>query len=416
MIVIQILQVIRPAAGGMLTHLGLLLAGLNRAGHEITVACPIDEKMMQCIRDAGISRVLPLDTGDELRPWLDPLVVWRFSRFLHRHPFAIVHAHGAKAALITRLALNYGSKLDYPVVVSYHNEILPASRHPQKRRLRRLMEKRLINDTSHFIAVSPGIKDELIQDIGCPEERVSFIPNGISLEDLDQVSRGVEVREKTRSTWGWPQHTDVFVVGTACRLTREKGIDILLQAAFQAVQVEPSLRFVIIGDGPLAEGFKEDARARGLCDYLHFLGFCDNAWNLFPAFDAFVLASRTEGWPLSIMEAMALGLPVIATTVGGIPEMVDSGKTGILVEPEDVNELSKALVRLATDRPLADKLGEAAAIRAREHFDANTMIAKVEAVYQQLLHGGPIRSRGEEGVTDNCPNTAREAGGDGGNG
>ena len=77
--------------------------------------------------------------------------------------------------------------------------------------------------------------------------------------------------------------------------------------------------------------------------------------------------------------------------------MVDSGKTGILVEPEDVNELSKALVRLATDRPLADKPGEAAAIRAREHFDANTMIAKVEAVYQQLLHGGQYGAGGTKG-------------------
>lgn len=400
----------------MLTHLRILLDGLNRAGHEITVACPVDERMMQCIRDAGISRILPLDTGDELRPWLDPLVIRRFSRFLQSHPFDVVHAHGAKAGLITRLALGYGSKLGYPVVVSYHNEILPGSRHLQKRRLRRFMEKRLVKDTSHCIAVSPSIKDELIQDIGCPEERVSFIPNGISLVDLDQVNRGVEVGEKTRSTWGWSQETDAFVVGTACRLTREKGMDIFLQAAFRAIQVEPSLRFVIIGDGPLSEGLEEDAKACGLRDYLRFLGFCDNAWNLFPGFDAFALASRTEGWPLSIMEAMALGLPVIATAVGGIPEMVESGKTGILVQPEDVVGLSQALVNLARNRPLADKLGEAAAIYAREHFDANAMLAKVEAVYQQVLGGRSVRSKGEEGVTDNCLSTARQAGGDGGNG
>lgn len=410
--ILQILQVIRPAAGGMLTHLRILLDGLNRAGHEITVACPVEEKMMQCIRDAGISRILPLDTGDELRPLVDPVVVWRFSRFLHRHPFDIVHAHGAKAGLITRLALNYGSKLDYPIVVSYHNEILPASRHVQKRRLRCLMEKRLVKDTSHFIAVSPSIKDELIQDIGCPEERVSFIPNGISMAELAPASLGVEARERTRSIWGWPQETDVFVVGTACRLTQEKGMDILLRAAFQAVKVEPSLRFVIIGDGPLAEDIKEDVKTSGLHDYLRFLGFCDDAWNLFPALDAFVLPSRTEGWPLSIMEAMALGLPVIATEVGGIPEMVESGKTGILIQPEDVNGLSQALVNLARNRPLVNKLGKAAAIYAREHFDANTMIAKVEAVYCQILRG---RSLGE-GVTDSCPNTVSKTGGNGGSG
>ena len=390
----QILQVIRPAAGGMLTHLGILLAGLYKAGYDITVACPVEEKMMQCLRDTGVSKLLPLDVGDDVRPWLDPMVVWRFSRFLHRHPFAIIHAHGAKAGLITRLALDYGSKLSYPVVVSYHNEILPISRHPQKRRWRRLMEKHLAKDTSHFIAVSPSIKNELIQYIGCLEERVSFIPNGICLAELDEIGRDDKARENQRSMWGWPKDTNVFVVGTACRFTWEKGIDLLLLAASQAVQAEPSLRFIIIGDGPLAGELKESAKTLGLDDYLHFLGFCDNARNLFPALDAFVLSSRTEGWPLSIMEAMLLGLPVIAPKVGGVPQMIRPGKTGILIEPEDVNGLTEALVYWARNRHRASQLGEAARVYARENFDAEDMISKVETVYQEVLLGSQLQDGG----------------------
>ncbi|NMB10816.1 MAG: glycosyltransferase family 4 protein [Firmicutes bacterium] len=384
----QILQVLRPAAGGMLTHVEVLLAGLSQAGYDTTVACPIDENLMQRVRAAQVFRVLPLDVGDDLRPWLDPLVIRRFARFLRRQSFAIIHAHGAKAGLITRLALSYGSKLHYPVVVSYHNEILPVSRHSQKRRWRRFIERRLAKDTAHFIAVSPSIKAELIQVIGCPPEKVSCIPNGISLQELVDPDRAVGIRKAQRSQWDWPESSDTFVVGTACRLTEEKGIDILLAAAVEAVRVEKALRFVIIGAGPEGEKLRRVVEEMGLTDHVRFLGFCDTARNLFPAFDAFVLPSRTEGWPLSIMEAMVMGLPVIATRVGGIPHMVEAGQTGILVQPGQVRDLTEALILLARDRSRARRLGEAAAEYGREHFDARAMVAQVEKVYRQLRPEG----------------------------
>lgn len=365
----------------MLTHVELLMAGLGQAGYDITVACPIEEQLMKHIRAAGVSRILPLDIGDDLRPCLDPLVIWRFSRFLRHHPFAIVHAHGAKAGLITRLAL---SKLDYPVVVSYHNELLSATYHPQKRRMRAFVERRLAQDTDHFIAVSPTIRDELIQCIGCSPAKVSFIPNGILLDDSASEHVRVGARRTVRSMWGWPEGAGHFVVGTACRLTREKGIDILLAAASQAIRMEPTLRLVIFGDGPLASELEGKAQEGGLSEYVRFLGYCDRARELFPALDAFVLPSRTEGWPLSIMEAMAVGLPVIATRVGGVPHMVETGRTGLLVAPGEVDELAQALLVLARDRSLARRLGEAAADYAEEHFDVKTMVARVGDIYAQI--------------------------------
>ncbi|NMB45403.1 MAG: glycosyltransferase family 4 protein [Firmicutes bacterium] len=380
----RILQVIRPAAGGMLTHVEILMAGLRRAGYEITVACSIEETLMQRLRTIGVCRILPLDIGDGVRPWVDPLVIRRFARFLHRHPFDIVHAHGAKAGLVTRLALNYGNKLNYPVVVSYHNEILPTHRDVQQRRWRQFMERLLAKGTTHFIAVSPGIRDELLQTIGCPAEKVSFIPNGVLLDKTHEPNRMVDARANHRAQWGWAEDANIFVVGTACRLTREKGIDILLAAAARVVAVESTLRFVIMGDGPLKEELKQDAQARGLSDHVRFLGFCDTARHLFPAFDTFVLPSLTEGWPLSLMEAMVAGIPVIATRVGGIPEMVEAGRTGILVSPGEVEELTQALLAVARDRPLAKRLGSEAAEYAKKHFDAHFMVDQVERVYQRI--------------------------------
>lgn len=383
----RVLHVIRPAAGGMLTHLELLLKGLGQAGYDLTAACPVEELVLQRLRAAGVTRILPLDVGDTLRPWLDPLIIGKFSSFLKEHPFDVIHAHGAKAGLITRLALNWRGRLPYPVIVSYHNEILPESRSSRQQRVRYLAEKYLAKYTSHFIAVSPGIKDELINVIGCPPGQVSLIPNGIELAELENGEKNGEIRRVYRSMWGWSDDVHTFVVGTACRLMWEKGPDLLLEAARLALEEEPSLRFVIIGDGPMADELRQTAEAYGLIPFVRFLGYQDNARRIFPAFDAFVLLSRTEGWPLSIMEAMAAGLPVVATGTGGPAYMIKSGRTGILVSPGDVRKPAEALILLARDRAWAKELGRAAADYVRRHCSAETMVTQVETVYHQLLQG-----------------------------
>lgn len=388
----------RPAAGGMLTHLELLLKGLGQAGYELTAACPVEELVLQRLRAAGVFRILPLDVGDALRPWFDPLVIGKFARFLQEHPFDILHAHGAKAGLITRLALNWRSRLAYPVIVSCHNEILPDSRHPRYRRARWLVEKYLARYTSHFIAVSPGIQDELIRVIGCPPHKVSFIPNGIELPESQNREGEAAVRSAYRALWGWPADSGSFVVGTACRLTWEKGVDVLLQAAGLAVGREPSLRFVIIGDGPMVDELQQAAASQGLGPFVSFLGYQEHARTMFPAFDAFALPSRSEGWPLSVMEAMAAGLPVVAARAGGPAYMIDSGRNGILVSPGDPQKLAEALILLARDREWAKELGRAAADYARRHFSAERMVSQVEMVYRRLLEGKqavPVLGKGE---------------------
>lgn len=342
---------------------------------------------MQRVRAAGVFRILPMDVGDVLRPWLDPLVIGKFSRFLQEHPFDIIHAHGAKAGLITRLALNWRGRLRYPVIVSYHNEILPESRRSRQRRARYLAEKYLAKYTSHFIAVSPGIRDELINIIGCPPEQVSLIPNGIELAESEDGEKSAEIRRTYRSAWGWPDDAHWFVVGTACRLTWEKGPDLLLEAARLAIEKEASLRFVIIGDGPMADELRRVAETYGLAPFVRFLGYQDDARRIFPAFDAFILPSRTEGWPLSIMEAMAAGLPVIASGAGGPDYMIDSGRSGILVSPGDAHKLAEAMILLARDRAWAKDLGRTAADHARRYFGAEAMVAQVQMVYNKLLQG-----------------------------
>ena len=379
-VILRILQVLRPATGGMLGHVELLLSGLNEKGHDIIVACPVEEKSLHCLKAAGVFKMQPLDTGDDLRPWLDSLTIGKFARFLDANPFDIIHAHGAKAGLITRLALHLGRRQRSPVIVSYHNEISPPSRQGYKRQVRRHAERLLKKDTAHFIAVSPSIQRELIEEIGCPPQKVSFIPNGIYINGAEQTKLPIQA-------WSdWPE--DVFIVSTVARLTWEKGVDVLLEGFARAVKVEPRLRLVIVGDGPQGVWLRERIAAEGLGDQVRLLGYVENARSLLGAFDAFALPSRTEGWPLSIMEAMAAGLPVVASGVGGIPELVLGGQCGILVEPGEVNQLKDALVDLARDPIKARKLGQKAALHARKHFSAQIMVDRVHGVYQAIIGNG----------------------------
>lgn len=381
----RVLQVLRPAAGGMLGHVEILLKGLKQAGYDITVACPVEEKSLRCMQAAEVFKLLPLDTGDGLRFWLDPFVIRRFAGFLGRHPFDIIHAHGAKAGLITRLALNLrGSSGPWPVVISYHNEILPLSRHAQGRQMRRYAERFLRRNTAHFIAVSPSIQAELIEEIGCPLQKVSFIPNGIYIDGVEQAST-----HRIKDHLGWP--SDVFAVCTIARLTWEKGVDVLLEGFAGAIKIEPRLRLVIVGDGPKATWLRERVDAEGLSDEIKLLGHVQNARSLLPGFDAFALPSRTEGWPLSIMEAMAAGLPVVASRVGGMALLGLENECGILIDPGDTHQLKEALVALAKDPVWAQELGQKAALHARQHFDANTMVNRVHEVYQAVMGNGGIQ-------------------------
>jgi glycosyltransferase involved in cell wall biosynthesis len=141
----------------------------------------------------------------------------------------------------------------------------------------------------------------------------------------------------------------------------------------------------VVGDGPLRQALEEKARALRLNGTVRFLGAVPNASSLLPHFDIFVLSSLWEGMSNSLLEAMAAGKPVVATDAGGSPEVVIDGKTGILVPPNDPEALADAMLRLLADRELARSLGEAGRVRVQSEFTLETMVARLEELYDSLL-------------------------------
>jgi glycosyltransferase involved in cell wall biosynthesis len=198
---------------------------------------------------------------------------------------------------------------------------------------------------------------------GFPQRRMHVIPYGIS------------VRRPSPSPLHFPRR-----IGTAAMLEQRKGIDVLLDA-YAAMQVPAELD--VFGDGSLRGEL--EARARSLAIDVRFHGFVDDLRQQLLELDAFVLPTRADNLPVAILEAMAIGLPVVATRVGGVPELVLDRETGYLVDPDDPGELSHALDAVVADPDRHRLFGEASAARIAAHFEAGAVAARMVQLYEHLL-------------------------------
>ncbi len=200
--------------------------------------------------------------------------------------------------------------------------------------------------------------------------------------DLASVRRGPAARSEGRRRLGLSD--SALVVATVGNLTAKKDHATFLDAVAALARDHPDLVAVIVGTGPLEAELRGRARTLGLEPHVQFAGIRDDVYELLPGFDAFVLTSRYEGLPISLLEAMATGIPSVVTRVGGIPEVVSDGVEGFLVPPGDVGSIGAALAKLLDDPPLRVTMGAAAAARARE-FDLRSAVLATQAVYDRVL-------------------------------
>lgn len=235
---------------------------------------------------------------------------------------------------------------------------------PSRRRRGRVMKRAITRLQAATIAVGSGSAEELHRFFGIPRRRISVVHNGVA------------DRPFTRPPIGSPP-----VVGCAARLEDQKGIDFLLQAMAQI----PEARLVLVGDGERREALEQQAQALGMADRVEFKGWLDDAGAEIAAFDVFALASRDEAFPLTIVEAMLSGTPVVATDVGSVAEAVIDSVTGLLVPAGDVPALVAAVRRLLADGDLRDRLATAARAHAERHFTDTAMAEGYDRVWSQVL-------------------------------
>jgi glycosyltransferase involved in cell wall biosynthesis len=302
----------------------------------------------------------------------DPRWLLRARRLVRRNAYDVVHVHGAAVAVLYRLLnLTIPRRQRPRVVLTQHNDWRLASRRA------RLMEQSTYRLDSARFAVSQTTWESMPRRV---RSRTQVLVHGVPLADIHALRTE---REAVRAELG-TRPGDVVAM-TVANLRPEKGYPDLLEAAALALPRAPALRFVAVGGGPPGAdvGLQAAIERAGLADRFHFLGVREDAVRLLAGADLFVLASRTEGFPIALMEALGMGLPVVSTGVGGIPEAVHDGTEGLLVPPGRPDLLAEALVRLAGDGTQRQRMGEAAAQRGRQ-YDIRLAAGRTAEVYREL--------------------------------
>jgi len=231
------------------------------------------------------------------------------------------------------------------------------------------------------VAISDGVRAAL-QAGGVPLRHIRVIPSGI---DTARFMQSSHLRNQVRAAHEIRSDEDVVLMVGA--LSERKGHSTLLHAAHHLQERGIRLRYLVCGDGPLRTTLETEARQLGLTENLQFLGFCPDVLGYLAAADIFVHVPLWEGLGVAVIEALAAGLPVIASRVGGLPELIDGHTTGVLVPPQDAVALAIALERVIQNRPWAKTLAQAGQTLVRTRFDVTVMAQANEALYYQLLAG-----------------------------
>ena len=279
----------------------------------------------------------------------------------------VVHAHGYKADLYTWAALRNAA---IPVISTCHNWIETTG----PLRAYGTLDRRVLRSFAAVVAVSQEVQERLLS-AGVDPDRVTRIPNGIDTQPFlahAPVSRA--------------QSSGVsLLIGFVGRLSPEKGPDLFLQAAARVLQQYPLTRFQIIGDGPDRSSLQQLAQTLNIQDQVAFLGRKDNMPGVYATLDLLVSSSRQEGLPMSLLEAMASSLPIVATSVGEVPSLIHDQSTGLLVPPDDVAALAAAIGSLLADATFCQQLGTNARLLVEKDFSAAQMTQRYKQVYAQTL-------------------------------
>jgi glycosyltransferase involved in cell wall biosynthesis len=383
----KILRVIaRLNMGGPALHVAYLTEGLRERGYDTTLVAGSlarGEDSMAFVADSrGVEIVRIDELGREISPFRDFVATLRLARLIRRERPDILHTHTAKAGTVGRVAALLAGRHAPPIVVhTFHGHVLRGYFGPVRTRLFRLLERWLARHTTALIAVSPQVRDDLVALGVAPAERFVVIRLGIELEE--RVAGEQNGRAESRRYLGI--EPDRFAVGWIGRMTAVKRTDDIL-VAFKCLRDEGvDAVLCLVGDGPDRPQLELRAHELGLIRDTLFLGYQEDVAPFYAAFDALVLPSSNEGTPVSAIEALAAGRPVVATRVGGVPDVVQEGEDGFLVEPGATDELADRLAELARDPKLRERMGRAGRERVLPRYAVERLVDDVDRLYRSLV-------------------------------
>lgn len=320
-----------------------------------------------------------------LSPVSDLRALWALYRICRRGEFDMVHTHGSKAGIIGRWAAWLaGCRL---LVHTCHGSVFSGYAGRLFSRLFVYAERLTARITQQIITLTPeGAEEFLAFDIA-PEEKFASIPSGVEVERFSPPAE--HDKALARQKMGLPREGPI--VGSVGRLDWIKGYDLLVEASALVLRKRPDVLFAVAGDGHEREALEELTRRLRVAHRWRFLGWRDELELIYKAFDLSVLPSRNEGMGRTAVEAMACGLPVVATAVGGLPYVVEDGVTGLLVKPDSPRALAGAILKFIEDEAALRRMGLAGPKRARERFSHRMMLDDIHRIYARLFNASGHR-------------------------
>jgi glycosyltransferase involved in cell wall biosynthesis len=380
---VKILHVIaRLNVGGAALSVLELAAEQQRRGHDVLVVAgriPQGEESMEHVAvELGVRHEhLPV-LQRELSARADAEAIRFLRTKLRTLRPDVLHTHTSKAGATGRLAaLAAGAGRPAAIVHHFHGHVLTEYFSPARERFFRVLERGLAATSGALIAVSDEVRDDLLRLKVAPAAKIRVVRYGFDLDRRTRVDEGAALKLREQAGIA----ADAFVAGWAGRLTAVKRpLDLIRVAAAAG-----GLELLLAGDGELRGEVEALAAQLGVADRVHFLGYVQEIAPVYAASDALLLTSANEGTPVVAIEALAAGVPVVATDAGGTRTVVDDGETGFLSPVGDTSALAERIERLDADPSLRRAFGDMGAARMRERFSTERMADDVARIYDELI-------------------------------
>jgi glycosyltransferase involved in cell wall biosynthesis len=350
---------------------------LSGERYKIMVACLPTGAFIEKIGESEVE-VKSVD----MRNRFNPRVILQLADLMKREKVDIVHSQGARADFFARIAARLAR---VPIVVS--TIAMPAEGfdvNPIRKLIYMVFNRFSERFVDRFMVVSDALEKTMIEKHKIEPQRVVKIYNGIETDEY-RISNEEVMCGKSRLMEEMGLENEVPVIGAIGRLVWQKGFEYFIEAIPNVLKEIPEAMFLIVGEGELKEKLKVKSEKLKVKDSLIFTGFRNDIKEILQSIDVLVMPSLLEGLPMILLEAMAMGKPIIATDIEGIKEVLENVKTGLLVPPKDPKALTDAIVDLLIHRDKAYQMGNKARTVVNEQFSVDTMVEKVEEVYQELL-------------------------------
>ncbi|MFQ5480246.1 MAG: glycosyltransferase family 4 protein [Thermodesulfobacteriota bacterium] len=371
---IKILHVSATSTGGVGLNLLLLAKNMDPAAFELSFALPDDSHFFREISGTGvkvyrlpISRS-PLKAGN--------IKCYReIKRLMGLNKYDIVHSHTSVGGFLGRIA---AASLGLPAIWSIHGW---AFNYPRGSRLYRkalfMLESFIDRYTTHYVAVCENMRDIGLENGICSADKVTVIYNCV---DAGSINEGaIDLRAELNVP------SNVTIVGAVGRFEEQKDFNTFLEAAAIIKERRAEVKFLIVGEGPLRPQIEARISSLGLVDDVILTGWKTNVADYMKTMDIFCLSSKWEAMPFIVLEAMAMGKPIVATEVGGVGEVLRDEGADFLLQPEDPKGFAGAVTRLIEDKELRTKLGKANRVKIEKNFNLEGMINSYEKLYKDIL-------------------------------